>query len=134
MEKAGFKKIKKLLEIFEWERHHEVLLTVKNLRGLIHNPSSYILPVIPRPLPVEVVEGVHYVVADLLTLVSGSWSPAQTSEADVVGRELAISFRSEQPSLAKEDLGVALRASKEVDSGSRLKRRPFMKKGSRPAP
>ena len=108
MEKAGFKKIKKLLEIFEWERHHEVLLTVKNLRGLIHNPSSYILPVIPRPLPVEVVEGVHYVVADLLTLVSGSSSPAQTSEADVVGRELAISFQSEQPSLAKEDLGVAL--------------------------
>ena len=76
----------------------------------------------------------HYVVADLLTLVSGSWSLAQTSEADVVGRELAISFRFEQPSLAKEDLGVALRASKEVDSGSRLKRRPFMKKGSRPAP
>ena len=132
MEKDGFKKIKKLLEIFESERHHEVLLMVKNLHGLIHNPSSYILPVIPHSLPVEVVEGVHYVVADLLTLVSGSWSPAQTSEADVVGRELAISFRSEQPSLAKEDLGVVLRASKEVDSGSCLMRRPFMKKGSRP--
>ena len=51
--------------------------------------------VIHRPLPVEVVEGEHYVIADLLTLVPGILSPAQTSEAKVVGRELVISFRSE---------------------------------------
>ena len=30
VEKGGFKKIQKLLEIFERERHHEILLTVKN--------------------------------------------------------------------------------------------------------
>ena len=34
VEKAGFKKIKKLLEIFERKRHHEILLTVKNLHEL----------------------------------------------------------------------------------------------------
>ena len=103
VEKAGFKKIQKLLEISEWEQHHEVLLTLKNLCELIRNPSSYILPVIHCPLPAEVVEGEHYVVTDLLTLVPGSSSTAQTSKAEVVGRELAISFRSEQPSLVRED-------------------------------
>ena len=52
----------------------------------------------------------------------------------MVDQELAISFRSEQSSLTRENPGVALRASKEVDSSSHLKRRPFMKKGSRLAP
>ena len=119
LEKVGFKKIQKLLEIFERERHHEILLMVKNLRKLSRNPSSYILPVIPRPLPAEVVESEHY----LLTLVPGSLSLAHTSEAEVVGRELAISFQSKQPSLAKEDPGVASRVSEKVDRGSRLKKR-----------
>ena len=76
MEKAGFKNIKKLLEISKRERHQKILLTVKNLRELSLNPSPYILPIIPRPLPKEIVEGEHYVIADLLTLVSGSSSLA----------------------------------------------------------
>ena len=58
MEKAGFKNIKKLLEISEREQHHKILLTVKNLRELSCNPSPYIIPVIPRPLPTEIVEGI----------------------------------------------------------------------------
>ena len=62
MEKAGFKKIQKLLEIFEWERHHEILLTMKNLHELSHNPSPYTLLVIPCPLPIEIVEDEHYVI------------------------------------------------------------------------
>ena len=72
MEKADFKNIQKLLEISERERHHEILLTVRNLRGLSRNPSPYILPVIPRPLPTEIVEGEHYVIANLLNLAPGS--------------------------------------------------------------
>ena len=99
-------------------------LTVKNLRELSRNPSPYTLLVIPRPLPTEVVEGEHYV----------SSSPAQTSETEVVGRELAISLWFEQPSLAREDPDIAPLASKEVDKGNRLKRLPFMKKGSCPTP
>ena len=59
VEKVGFKKIHKLLEISEQERHHGILLTIKNLRELSCNPSPYTLLVIPRPLPVEVVEGEH---------------------------------------------------------------------------
>ena len=134
VEKAGFKNIMKLLEISERERHHEILLTVKNLHELSRNPFPYTLPVIPRPLPTEVVEGEHYVIVDLLTLVPGSSSPAQTSEAEVVGRELEMSLRLEQPSLAREDPDVTPRASKEVDKGNRLKHLSFTKKGSHPAP
>ena len=62
MEKAGFKKIQKLLEIFERERHHEILLTMKNLHELSRNPSPYTLLVIPYSLPKEIVEGEHYVI------------------------------------------------------------------------
>ena len=51
VEKASFKKIHKLLEISERERHHEILLTAKNLHELSHSPSPYIISVLPRPLP-----------------------------------------------------------------------------------
>ena len=107
---------------------------MKNLRELSHNPSPYTLPVIPCPFPTEVVEGEHYVISNLLTFIHGSYFPAKASETEVVSRELAISLRPEQPSLAREDPGVAPRASKEVGRGSRPKRLPFTKKGSRPAP
>ena len=52
----------------------------------------------------------------------------------MVGRELVISLRTEQPSLAKEDSGPAPQASKEVDKGSSLEHLPFKKKDSCPAP
>ena len=91
VEKARFKKIQKLLEISERERHHEILLIVRNLRELSHSPYPYILPVIPHPLPIEIVEGEHYVIADLLNLASSSSSLAKNLEIEAVGRELAIS-------------------------------------------
>ena len=52
----------------------------------------------------------------------------------MVGRELVISLRPEQPFLAREDSGSAPQASKKVDRGNRLKGFPFTKKDSRPAP
>ena len=93
MEKASFKKFQKLLEISERERHHEILLTIRNLCELSRNPYLYILPVIPCPLPVEIVESEHYVINDLLNLTPGSLSAAKTSEIDTVGRELVVSIR-----------------------------------------
>ena len=62
---------------FPREWHHEVLLTVKNLRDLSNHPSSYIALIISRPLPSKVVEGEHFVAADLLSLIPGGSSPAQ---------------------------------------------------------
>ena len=108
VEKASFRKIQKLLEIFEQERHHKILLTVKNLRELSRNPSIYTLPVIPRLLPAKVVEDENYVITHLLTLISGSSSPVQTFETEVVCLELAISLQPEQPSLVREDPCVSI--------------------------
>ena len=116
------------------ERHHEILLFAKNLLELSRSPSPYIIPVIPRPLPVEIVEGEHYVIADFLNLAPGSSSPTKNSETRAVGRELVISSQSGQPSLAREDSGLVPQASKKDDRGSHLECLPFAKKGSRPTP
>ena len=59
---------------------------MRNLCELSHNPSPYIFQVIPRPFPLEIEEGEHYVIADLLNLAPGSSFPAQTFETKVVGR------------------------------------------------
>ena len=90
MERASFKKIWKLVEISERERHHKLLLTVKNLHDLSSHPSPYSVPIISRPLSTEAVEGEHYVTADLLSLVPGGSSPAREPEIEAVGKELVI--------------------------------------------
>ena len=106
MEKASFKKIQRLIDISEQERHHEILFTAKNLCELSRGPSPYIIPVIPRPLPVEIVEGEHYAIAKLLNLALGSSSPAKISGIEAIGREMVISTQSGQLSLAREDFGL----------------------------
>ena len=57
VERDSFMKIRRLLEISEQERHHEVLLTMKNLHDLRCHLFPYIFPIIPCPLPSEVMEG-----------------------------------------------------------------------------
>ena len=90
VEKASFEKIRRLLEIFERERHHEVFLTLKNLGDLIRNPTPYNVPVILRPLPTKIVEGEHYVTTNLLNLLPASSSLAREPETEATGRELVI--------------------------------------------
>ena len=68
-----FLNISRWLEITERERN-ELLLSVKNSQELGSSPFPYITPVIPRPLPREVVGGEHFVLADLLKSISGSSS------------------------------------------------------------
>ena len=41
------------------------------------NPDPYTLPVIPRPLPSDIVEGEHFVIADLRCLISSSARPSR---------------------------------------------------------
>ena len=134
MKKASFEKIQRLLEISERERHHKILLTAKNLRDLSHSPSPYTIPVIPHPLPIEIVEGEHFIIADLQHLVLGSSPPAKDSETEAVGRELVISTQPEQPSLSREDLGLIPLASKKDDRGIRLERPLFAREGPRLTP
>ena len=70
VEKSSFEKIRRLLEVSERERHYKVLLTPENISAVRHNPTPYNLTVLPRPLLRDVVEGEHFVVANLWRLVS----------------------------------------------------------------
>ena len=73
-----FLNISRLLEITERERS-ELLLSVKNSHKLGSSPFPYIAPVIPRPLPGEVVRVEHFVLANLLKSISGR--PSQAGSA-----------------------------------------------------
>ena len=74
VEKLSIEKIRRLLEISEREHHFQVLFTPENISAVRSNSAPYTLPVIPWPLPSDVVEGEHFVVADLRRLVSSSVS------------------------------------------------------------
>ena len=77
MEKSSIEKIHRILEISKRERHCWVLLTPENISVVIHNPTPYTLPVIPRPLPSHIVEGEQFMVADLRRLVSDGVSSSR---------------------------------------------------------
>ena len=77
MEKSSLEKIRRLLEIFEQESHYKVLLTPDNISAVRRNPAPYTLPIIPRPLPLDIVEGEHFVIADLRRLISSSARPSE---------------------------------------------------------
>ena len=118
VEIASFEKIQSLLEIFEQERHHEVLLTVKNLHDLSRHLSPYNVLIILHPLPSKIVEGEHFVTVDLLNLILGSSSPAREVEIEAAGWELVISTQPVQlpllariPALPPKHLGRVTRVA-----------------------
>ena len=86
VEKASLEKIHRLLEISEQEHHYEVLLTLKNLADVRRSSAPYNLPIIPRSLPSEIVDGEHFVATDLLSLIVGSASPSGDPEAETLNR------------------------------------------------
>ena len=86
VEKSSIEKIRRLLEISERERHCRVLLTPENIYVVRHNSTPYTLPVIPLPLPSHIVEGEHFVIADLWCLVSGSASSSRNSIIEASSR------------------------------------------------
>ena len=88
VERASFTKIRRLLQISE-------------------GPYPYNVPIISRPLPLEIVEGEHFVTADLLSSIPGISSPAKEAESEVAGWELVISTQPAQPSFASEDSDLA---------------------------
>ena len=100
IEKADLENIRRLLEITEAERNHELLMTVKNLRELGSSPFPFIIPIVPHSLPVEVIKGEHFVLDDLLKLAPGSSSQvifAQESQTKAAIRTLVRSARATQP-------------------------------------
>ena len=88
VEKASLEKIRWILEIYEQERHYEVLLTLKNLVNVRWNPAPYSLPIIPRPLPSKIVDREHFITVDLLNLTAGSASSFRDLDAETSSWEL----------------------------------------------
>ena len=87
VEKASLEKIRRLLEVFEQERHCEVLLTLKNLANVRRSPTPYSLPIIPRSLPSEIVGGEHFVTTDLLDLLAGHAPSTGDPETEALSPE-----------------------------------------------
>ena len=97
--------ISRRLEIIERECS-ELLLSVKNSQKLGSSLFPYIAPVIPRPLPGEVVGGKHFVLADLLKSVSGSSSQAGSArepQAQIIKGALVSSVQPDQSPLRGQD-------------------------------
>ena len=72
VEKDRLGHIKRLLEIIERNHNHELFLSAKNLQELGASPYPYIVPVIPRPLPEELIKGEHFILVDFLKSIPGS--------------------------------------------------------------
>ena len=94
VEKSSFEKIRQLLEVSERERHCKVLLTPENISVVRHNPAPYNLPIIPRPLLRDVVEGENFVVADLWRLVSHGASSSRGPVVEASSRVQGVGSAS----------------------------------------
>ena len=115
MEKESLECIRRLLEIAEEECNHELLLSMKKLRELGSSPFPYIVPIIPRPLPVELVRGEHFTLVDLLKSIPSSSAQAgsaQKPQVEIVERALVSFVRPDQLSLAKQDSQPTPQATK----------------------
>ena len=134
MEKASFEKIHRLLKVSERERHYKVLLTSKNLFDVRRNPAPYSLPIIPRPLPSEIIDGEHFVTADLLRLISGDTSTSRGVEAEIADQRSAAQSLSKPSAPNSEGFGSAHPASRRGKGGGHPKRLPLPGKGGKFAP
>ena len=84
MEKATLDRIFRQLKITEKERHHELLLSMKNLQELGASPFPYIVFVLPCPLLSKVFEGEHFVLADLMKSLLGRSFQAEATPEPLV--------------------------------------------------
>ncbi|KAL6328895.1 hypothetical protein AAG906_003912 [Vitis piasezkii] len=65
VEKVSFACLNKLFEIDVKERHYRTLLTARNLMAVVRESQDYVVNILPKKLPKEVVPGEHYIVKDL---------------------------------------------------------------------
>ncbi|RVW31062.1 hypothetical protein CK203_093507 [Vitis vinifera] len=65
VEKASFACLNKLFEIDAKERCYKTLLTARNLMAVVRESQEYVVNILPRIMPKEVVLGEHYTVKDL---------------------------------------------------------------------
>ena len=65
VERASFACLSKLFEIDAKERHYKTLLTARNLTAIVGESQEYVVNILPKKMPKEVVPGEHYTVKDL---------------------------------------------------------------------
>ena len=113
------------MEISEQERHYKVPLTPNNIYVVRHNPAPYTLPVIPRPLPSDIVEGEHFVIADLRCLISSSARPSRDPVVEASSRVQGARHASGSSTSPSEDSSSAHPAPSRRIRSSRPERLPL---------
>ena len=129
VEKASLEKIRRLLEVSEQERYYEVLLTLNNLADVRRSLAPYSLPIIPRLLPLEIVDGEHFVTSDLLSLLAGSALSTRGLEAEASHREQASRASSVPSTSTNEDSSSASPEPDRDERGICPVRLPLPRKG-----
>ena len=87
VEKTSFDRLNKLFEITAAERHHQTLLTARNLLAFVREPQVYVINILPRKLPKKVVPGEHFVFKDLPFYKEVRKVDAQARRARLTERE-----------------------------------------------
>ena len=87
VEKMSFVRLNNLFEITTAERHHETLLTTRNLLAVVREPQAYVINILPRKLPKKVVPREHYVLKDLPFYKEVHEADAQKRQARLDDRE-----------------------------------------------
>ena len=134
VEKSSFKKIRRLSEISEQERHYKVLLTSDNISVVRRNPTPYTLPVIPRPLPSDIVEGEHFVITDLRRLISSSARPSGVPVVEAISLVQGAGSASGSSTSPTEDNSSAHPVPSRRTRSSRPERLPLLERVAGSAP
>ena len=134
VERSSFEKIHRLSEISEQERHYKVLLTLDNISAVRRNPTPYTLSVIPRPLPSDVVEGEHFVIANLRRLVSSSTHLSDGPVVEASSRVQGAWSASGSSTSPSEDFSSAQLVPSRRTRSSRPERLPLPEKVAGSAP
>ena len=125
VEKSSFEKIRRQSEISKQERHYKVLLTPDNISAVRHNPAPYTLPVIPRSLPSDIVEGGHFVITDLWRLISSSARPSGDPLIETSSRVQGVGSASGSSTSLSEDSSSAYPVPSWRTRSSRPERLPL---------
>ena len=134
VEKSSFDKIRRLSDIFKQERHYKVLLTLDNISAVRRNPAPDTLLVIPRPLPSDIVEGEHFVIADLRRLISSSARPSGDLIVEASSQVQGAGSASGSSTSLSEDFGSAHPVPSRRTRSSRPERLPLPEQVAGSAP
>ena len=129
VEKASLEKIRRLLEVSEQELHYEVLLTLKNLADVRQSLAPYSLSIIPRALPLEIVDGEHFVTSNLLSLLVSHAPSTRDPEAEASHREHASRASSTPSTSTIKDSSLASHGPGREERGISPARLPLPRKG-----